>query len=278
MGQKPEMILKELNKASEQINKLQKNGIEIPEEVLSALSQLKNLVAAAKDSNSQVSADELNNLAKILRDGLSKLGQAGQLPKVFNDANNQINKLKKALEIDKKKALKANLDVSKEQNQLEGSINELEKVLFGIKSNAEQNPQTALEKLRTDFYSQLDNVWSMEMKLQLLINPKNFSSLISKDLKQAYKQVNELKKQNVDITDLENLLDQAQNQLNSFRDSLKTEKIVSETLITVGKELVDTKQKIFDQLENLRKKYNFEPPQINNQPQLFPSKDFKSEE
>ncbi len=278
MVQKPEIILKELNKASEQVNRLQKSGAEVPVEVLSALSKLKNLVDTAKDSKSQVPADELNNLISILRDGLNNLNQAGQLPKVFADANNQINKIKKALEIDKKKALNANLDISNEQNKLENSIKELEKVLLQFKSNAQQSPQTAFEKLRTDFYSRLDNLWSMEMQLQLLLNPKSFSSLVSKDLKQAYKKESELKKQNVDVSDLENLLSEAQNKLNNLRDLLKIDNFDREGVTSLGKELISIKQKIFDQLESLGKKYNFEPPQIKNQPQLFQSKDFKPEE
>ncbi len=249
-----------LSMFEKQVAKLTKQGISAPSDVSENLAQAKKLIEAVKtaktiDEIQSSGADDIGDIMQQLNDSRGQLEMLSRWPQTQKQIDKEIKNLDRALSRDKSIVAKLNsqgVDLNDNLQKISDAVNQLkttrEQAITSIKAGS---PEDAFDTLENDFFGKMDDIREMQNVFETLGNLKNFNTSFKREMTNAKRQITSLEKQGQDITELKNLLEQANQKGNELLNLLKNRPIDNEMVASTLDELSSLRQDFQNSLQDL---------------------------
>ncbi len=245
----------EINRFSQQIAKLEKSKITVPAEIKDNLEKVKAKIAEIKGGQMD-NAEDLWELMEGMNQSRQTLEVLSRWPQIVKDVNREIKRLE--TEVKRTKTLvarlaKKGLDLSANLDKFTAEVERIK----SIKADADAKVAAgavdeALELLQNDFFGQMDDVWQEQKIIQQMSNLGRFNSDFQREINQAKREINALKRKKIDVTELEDLLNQAIAKGDEIKGMLKEKPVNYDAVIALMEELEEIGQTADNKMSELR--------------------------
>jgi hypothetical protein len=221
-----------------QIAALQKQNINLPPELIQALSTLNGDIGQIKNATSSDSIQgmnyELMPAMQTIREWSPKLSPLTQLPKLMKQAQAQLDQALKTYTNDQKRAANSKFDITQPLADYKAIVDQLQSALDQEKTIIQTDPATATTSLQTNFFDKLNTLQGKKLILDIALSPKIGLAEANQIISQDQKQINSLKKNGTDITQLTAQITQAKSQAKQVKISLASSSIsVADTMLDI---------------------------------------------
>lgn len=252
-------MVKGMTNVKKQITKFEKQ-VTIPTELKEAVTNIDTIIDTIKNSSDadevQGAMDKFQDSIEVIQEWMPKLPKLAVLPKLLKQGEKEIAKAEKAYAADQKKIAKYGGDFASILTEFRTAIDNQKQVLTEIKDQIKTDPEEALDRIQDDFFGNLDNLWENEKVIQMALGLKKGLVQIGKDITQSEKLIAKLKKQKIDVTELETIIAQAKIQYEELKQ-MNNKKETIENMIDQIDLLLETKQAFQDKVEDLTGNYEY---------------------
>ncbi len=253
-----------LRNFEKQVERLKKQGVPIPAEMAEDLTKAKTIIVAVKNAKSWEDAEAagIEDLKELFDEKLSGYGesleQLARWPQTVKQVDAELKRLTTALGRAKKivdRLGKKGSDFTSEYQAFETAIKELRSVRDDAASKAKDDIEEAFNVLEEQFFGQVEEVWqhmrTIETVEQLAKFVKNFEREFKQGIQDARRRISKLKRMKNNVTELEDLLKQAQEKGAEIRELFKKKPIDEEAFSEAYQELEGVKQQFDEQAQEL---------------------------
>lgn len=251
-----------VNQFEKQLAKLKSQGIALPNGVDDSLGKLKAViekVKAAKDPDEmQQTMQDIPDLMGNLNDSRQQLEMLTRWQQTKKQIDREMNQLQKELKRSKvlaDKLIAKGVDVSAIYNQFEQAVNKLKSVRDDATSKIQSgDAQSAFDLLENDYFGQMQEVRERARIIDSLSHLTRFAADFKRSTNQARRQISLLKRQKIDTSDLEAMLNDMLSKGNAVSDLMKgqlPQDIDQEGLMTALQDLESAKQLFLDKVTEL---------------------------
>jgi hypothetical protein len=246
----------QMKKSIERAKKtLTKCGVGIPEELTNALNASDGIVAKIKAAQT---ADELDEIVTDVEDVGSVMQewgpQMGELQRVCQMLK-QADKDAKKLDQDVKRLtsrVKANkkIDLAEALASFQGEVAALKQVIVDTKTLAKTDPMSALDKIETEFYGEMDSIQNSRMIVETALNISQGLKDAAREIKNVATQIKNLKKKKIDTSEVESLLATMKEKVAELQSLVKT-KFDPEELVGMVEDTYDIREQMMELIQEL---------------------------
>lgn len=247
-----------------QINKLKKQKIVPPVEVIETLAKIKSIITAVTAAKTWEEAEaagieDMQDLMSGLWESQKLMDTLSRWPKTLNDINAQLKTLNAAYKRDintAKKLSKKDIDVLDPLSALKTSIDKLtaarDEATAKIKAGTADDVEEAFTILQDDFFGgQIEEAWASDKTINIMGNLTQFQAQSKKELTQAQNTINQLKKQKKDTSGLVEILALTKIKVAEIQNLSKAKPLDAEAVMDVLDELNSLRMEFADAYSEL---------------------------
>ena len=214
-------VLAQMKKAGEQfgrqialvqkrVDALKAKNVNAPETLTKAIADSQALIAKAAASTDvaemQDILPDMQDQSDILQQEMPKLEQLAQLPNVLKRAEQELAKLKKAVERTKVALKRAGGDYSDQTKEIDGKIAEIRTAIDNAKAGkVAEGADNVIESLQDTAFAMFEDAWQMEGSLEAVRQFKQTVTAIDKQVKNNDRIIASLVKRKEDVADAKDL-------------------------------------------------------------------------
>jgi len=257
MDRGPTKGLKEFEK---QLAKLKKQKITIPAEITDGIAKIKEILSVIKNAKTldeveSAGLEDLSDLFDSMDQYRQQLEYMSRWPQTLKQVDKQMTNLNKSLK--RMKTIVASL--AKKEIDLQSNYTAFEEAVAKMKTVRDEAVakvqagvwEDALDMLENDFFGQMDDVMQNQIVIESMSNLGRFTSNFKTNISSTQRQINSLKKKKIDITELQELLDQAKTKGNEVVALIKVKPIDAEAILSGMEEMEDLRQQFGDKYSEL---------------------------
>lgn len=245
----------EVKRFSQQIVRLEKNKMTVPAGIKENVEKVKAKIDEIKGGQIE-NAEDIWELMEAMNQDRQTLEIMSRWPQTVKDVAREVKRLETELKRVKTivaRLVKKGLDLS---DNLEKFTTEVERVK-AVKADAEAKMaagevEDALNILQNDFFGQMEDVWQEHKIIMTMSNLGQFSANFQKEINQAKQEINALKRKKVDVTELEDLLNQAVAKGDEVKAMMKVKPVDYDAVVALMEELEDLGGTFDDKAGELR--------------------------
>lgn len=246
-----------------QLAQLAKQKITPPAEITEAVQKIKTTIAAIKAAKTweEVEAAGLEDLQEAfmgLEESRQQLEMLARWPQALKQIKRELANMDKELKRAKSvvaKLAKKGIDLADEYAAFEAAVNKLKAVVEEakgkIQSGSAEDAQEAFELLENEFFGQQDDVWEANRIIQTMANLGQFVSDFKRGIADAKRDINALKRQRIDTSELAEILAEAKAKGDEIVAMLKEKPIDEEAVISALQEMEDFRQQFEEKKSEL---------------------------
>ena len=203
-----------------------KCGVNLPEELTSAMANVDNLIGRIESAKTADELDEIvgdiEDIGAVMQDWGPRMGDLHRLCQMIKQAGKDQKQLERSLKrAEARDRANKKLDLTKILANFKNDIANLSQVLAEVRELAKTDAESALEKLEDDFYGQMDNVRNNERAIDMVFNIARGIRDANREIRNIEKQINNLKRKKVDISEAQELLAQLKSQVQELQVLIK---------------------------------------------------------
>mgnify|MGYP001569250275 FL=1 len=243
-----------------QLAKLEKQGLTIPTDVKDDLGKLKTGLDAIRNAKSPeeleaADPDTLGDLMDKVNQSRPRLEMLAKWPRILKQADQQIARFKKELTKTKilvDRLMAKDIDVSANYTTFEQDVNNLKTARDAADAlMKEGQSEEAFNKMEDEFFNLLDNVGEDQRVIQTMANLSRFGVEFKRGMAEAQKQIKNLQRRKIDVTELQGIYDQALAKGNEIVALIKIKPIDEEAILAAMDTMEDLKQQFQDAMDEL---------------------------
>lgn len=228
-----------------------KKKLVVPQEIADNVAKLKDMIAKIKaaqtwDEVEAAGLEDMQDLMQILDQSRQQLEILARWPQTLKQVNQELQRLTTELKRSKSistRLVKKSIDVSGVYAEFEAAVNKLKSVRDEAvnKMNAGQS-EDAFDLLQNDFFGQTQDVWEFQRVIQTMNNLGQFNSQFKQGINQAQNQIRMLQRKKIDITELQDLLNQSKTKGNEVLALMKIKPIDPDAIMLGMQDLENLRQ------------------------------------
>lgn len=239
---------------------LEKQGVTIPADIKDDFNALKAGMAEIKNATSPeeleaADPDTLGDLMTKVNESRPRLEMLAKWPRILKQADQQIARFQKELAKTKVLVDRLNskgIDVSADYSNFEQDVNALKVARDAADALMQQGQsEEAFNKMEDEFFNLLDNVGEHQRVIQTMANLSRFSVEFKRGMAEAQKQIRNLQRRKIDVTELQSIYDQALAKGNEIVDLIKAKPIDEEAILAAMDTMENLKQQFQDAMDEL---------------------------
>lgn len=243
-----------------QLAKLEKQGLTIPADVKDDLDKLKiglDVIKNAKSPEELAATDPetLGDLMTKVNESRPRLEMISKWPRILKQADQQIARFQKELAktkilVDRLKA--KDIDVSANYAAFEEDVTKIKAARDAADAlMKEGQSEGAFNKMEDEFFNLLDNVGENQRVIQMMANLSRFNVEFKRGMAGAQKQIKNLQRRKIDVSELQGIYDQALAKGNEIMGLIKTQPIDEEAILSAMDMMENLKQQFQDKIDEL---------------------------
>ncbi len=268
-----------VNMFEKQLKKLSQKGIATPANIQENIDKIKTMLQKIETGDScnieELGMDEMPDLFQNLDESRQQLEMLTRWPEMKKMMNKELKKLQTELKKAKSAADRLNkkgIDVYDILANFESAVAKLQVVGNEAEAKLQSgDAEGAMELLESDFYGQMEDVWQYNRMISMVTNLGKFTSESQRGINNAKRMITQLKRQKKDVSELQDLLEDAtakrQEIINTLK-SVKASEVDEEGVITMMEEMENLKQEFDDNVSELTGKQAFIRPWDEMKPSM----------
>jgi chromosome segregation ATPase len=239
---------------------LKKAGSCVSEEIKEKLAALKASISTIKNAKTwaEVEAaglEDMGDLFMSLDENRQVLEVCGRWPQMSKEMDKQLkslnNQLKSAKTITTRLS-KRNIDISSQFASFEAAVQKMQTVRDEVKElMTSGDAEGAMNLLEENFFGQMDDVMQYSRVIQMMSGVGQFTTEFKKGITQAKTQINKLKKSRIDVTELNEILAEAQSKGNEILAIMKAGNFDADEVISMIEDLEQNRLNFEDKIADL---------------------------
>ncbi len=237
-----------------------KQKVAVPQDVTDTLAKIKEMIGKIKNAQTwdEIEAaglEDMQDLFQKLDESRQQLEVLARWPQTLKQVDRELKRL--TTELKKTKAMadrlvKKGVDVSGVAAEFEAAVNKLKSVRDDAvaKISAGQSEE-AFDLLENEFFGQMQDVWEFQQVIMMMSNLGQFASQFKQGINQSQNQLRMLQRKKIDITELQDMLNQAKAKGNEVLALMKVKPIDQEAIMSGIQELEDLRQEFESKMEEL---------------------------
>jgi len=259
-----------------QLTQLEKQKTAIPSEVKETLNKVKTILGAVKAAKSweemeAAGIEDLQDLMQTLDENRQSLEMLARWPQTLKQMDRELKRLTSELKRAKlivDRLLKKEIDLSSVYAEFETAVNKLKSVKDGAVAKMQAGEgEEAFDLVQNDFFGQMEDVWQSHKIIMTMSNLGRFASDFKRGIADGQRMLKQLKRQKIDTTELEALLDQVKTKGEEILALLKTPPIDEEAIMAGLQEMENLRQEFENTVAELTGKEEAMPWELG--PQIF---------
>lgn len=251
-----------------QVARLAKSKIVVPADVTENIAKLKTIITQVKTAKTTEEIDAIDfeamqDLMQDMDESRQKLEHLSRWPQTLKDINRQLTQLQREQKRAKSIAdrlVKKGMDVQDLYNSFVEAINKLKSVRdSAVEKMSAGNGDEAFDLIENEFFGQTEDVWQHFRVLMMMSNMGQFTAEFKREIAQAQQTINRLKRQKIDTSELEDILQQAKDKGQEIQNMIKTKDFDEETI-----------KDAFDEMENIGQEFDSKAAELGGQEQVMP--------
>ena len=251
-----------------QVARLAKSKVAVPADVLENIAKLEAIIAQVKTAKTSEEIDAIDfesmqDLMQNMDESRQKLEQLTRWPKTLKDINRQLTQLQREQKRAKSIANrlgKKGMDVQDLYNSFVDAINKLKSVRdSAVEKMAAGDGEEAFDLIENEFFGQMEDVWQHFRVLMMMSNMGQFNAEFKREMARAQLQINRLKRQKKDTSELEAILQQAKERGQEIQNMIKTKDFDEDTI-----------KDAFDEMENVGQEFDSKLAELTGQEEQMP--------
>ena len=251
-----------------QVKRLAKSKVTVPTDVTENIAKLKAVIAQVKSAKTSEEIDAIDfesmqDLMQNMDESRQKLEHLSRWPQTLKDINRQLTQLQREQKRAKSIANrlgKKGLDVQDLYNSFVDAVNKLKSVRdSAVEKMAAGDGEGAFELIENDFFGQMEDVWQHFRVLMMMSNMGQFNAEFKREMAKAQLQINRLKRQKKDTSELEAILQQTKERGQEIQNMIKTKDFDEDTI-----------RDAFDEMENIGQEFDSKLAELTGQEEQMP--------
>jgi len=235
--------------------KVTKCGVGIPEELTNALAAADGIVTKIKAAQTADELDEIitdvEDVGSVMQEWGPQMGELNRVCQMITQADRDAKKLDQDVKrLTSRVKANKKIDLTEALAAFQQEVTALKQVITDAKTLAKTDPLSALDKIETEFYGEMDNIQSSRMAVETALNISQGLKDVAREIKSVETQIKNLKKKKIDTAGVEELLTTMKSQVAELQSLIKT-KFDPEELISLVESAYDTRQQIMDLIQEL---------------------------
>lgn len=237
-----------------------KQKVAVPQDVTDTLAKIKEMIGKIKNAQTwdEIEAaglEDMQDLFQKLDESRQQLEVLARWPQTLKQVDRELKRLTTELKRTKAMAdrlVKKGVDVSGLAAEFEAAVNKLKSVRDDAvaKISAGQSEE-AFDLLENEFFGQMQDVWEFQQVIMMMSNLGQFASQFKQGINQSQNQLRMLQRKKIDITELQDMLNQAKAKGNEVLALMKVKPIDQEAIMSGIQELEDLRQEFEEKMAEL---------------------------
>ncbi len=237
-----------------------KQKVAVPQEVTDTLAKIKEMIGKIKNAQTwdEVEAaglEDMQDMFQKLDESRQQLEVLARWPQTLKQVDRELKRLTTELKKTKTLAVrlvKKGVDVSGLAAEFEAAVGKLKSVRDDAvaKIGAGQSEE-AFDLLENEFFGQMEDVWEFQQVIMMMSNLGRFASDFKRGINDAQNQIKRLQRQKLDVTELQDLLNQGKAKGNEVLALMKVKPIDQDAVMAGIQELENLMQEFEGKMEEL---------------------------
>jgi len=237
-----------------------KQKVAVPQDVTDTLAKIKELIAKIKTAQTweEIEAaglDDMQDLFQKLDESRQQLEILARWPQTLKQMDKELKRLTTELKRSKTlvdRLLKKGTDLTSLYAEFEAAVNKLKSVKEEAVSKMNAgDADGAFDLVENEFFGQMEDTWELHKVLMTMANLGRFASDFKQGIAEAQRTIKMLKRRGLDVSELEELLNQAKVKGNEVLAMMKEKPIDEEAIMAGLQELEDMRQEFEEKVAEL---------------------------